>query len=56
MFSFENIYRAYKDCIKHKRNTLNALNFEANLLENICNLEEELKNKGIGAIKRAKVL
>ncbi len=45
MFSFQNIYRAYKDCVKHKRNTFNALNFEANLVENICNLEEELKNK-----------
>jgi hypothetical protein len=45
MFSFQNIYKAYKDCIKHKRNTLNALNFEANLCENLYNLEEELKNK-----------
>ena len=44
MFSFENIYKAYKDCVKHKRNTLNALSFEVNLVENICNLEEELKS------------
>ena len=45
MFSFKNIYKAYKECIKHKRNTLNALNFEANLVENICNLEEELNSR-----------
>ena len=45
MFSFENIYKAYKDCIKHKKNTLNALSFEVNLVENICNLEKELKSK-----------
>ena len=45
MFSFENIYRAYKDCIKHKRNTLNALEFETDLIENICNLEEELESR-----------
>jgi hypothetical protein len=45
MFSFKNIYKAYKDCIKNKRNTLNALNFEANLIENLCNLEQELKSK-----------
>jgi len=44
MFSFENIYRVYKECVKHKRNTLNALSFETNLVENICNLEEEPKN------------
>jgi len=45
MISFKNIYKAYKDCAKHKRGTLNALNFETNLIENLCNLEEELKNK-----------
>ena len=45
MFSFKSIYKAYKDCIKHKRNTLNALHYETNLIENLCNLEYELKNK-----------
>ena len=45
MFSFKNIYKAYKACIKHKRGTLNALSFEANLVENICNLEEELNSR-----------
>ncbi|HIP12602.1 MAG TPA: hypothetical protein EYG73_07780 [Arcobacter sp.] len=45
MFNFKNIYKAYKDCIKHKRNTLNALNFEANLIQNILTIEDELKSK-----------
>ncbi len=45
MFSFANIYRAYKECIKHKRGTLNALHFEANLIENLYNLEYELKSR-----------
>ncbi len=45
MFSFQNIYKAYKDCIKHKRNTLNALNFEVNLIDNLLTIEDELKSK-----------
>ncbi len=45
MFSFKNTYKAYKDCIKHKRNTLNALNFEVDLIQNLLTIEEELKNK-----------
>ena len=45
MFSFANIFKAYKKCRKHKRNTLNALHFEVNLIENLTNLEYELKNR-----------
>ena len=45
LFSFKNIYKAYKNCIKHKRNRLDALNFEANLIENLLDLEDELKSK-----------
>jgi hypothetical protein len=45
MFSFKNIYRAYKECKKNKSNTLNLLNFEANLVENLYNLEQSLKNR-----------
>lgn len=45
MFSFKNIYKAYKECKKNKSNTLNVLHFEANLLENLCDLEDELKNR-----------
>lgn len=45
MFSFRNIYKAYKECRKNKSNTLNLLHFEADLLQNICHLEESLKSR-----------
>ncbi|MCP4969694.1 MAG: hypothetical protein GY932_03740 [Arcobacter sp.] len=44
MYSFEEIYKAYLKCRKRKRNTINALNFEQNLIENICNLETSLND------------
>ncbi len=44
MFEFKEIYRAYLKCRKLKRNTINALTFEQNLLENLCNLETSLNN------------
>ena len=43
--SFRNIYQAYLDCRKQKRNTFNALKFEINAGENLCKLEYELKNR-----------
>ncbi|MCP4994378.1 MAG: hypothetical protein GY934_11420 [Gammaproteobacteria bacterium] len=42
LFSLENIYRAYRQCRKRKRNTVNAMKFEQNLEENIVLLREEL--------------
>ncbi len=45
MFRFESIYKAYKECVKNKRNTLNAIHFEANLLENLINLETSLQDR-----------
>jgi hypothetical protein len=45
MFTFEEVYKAYKKCIRLKRNTINALKFEQNLLENLCNIETSLNNK-----------
>lgn len=45
IFSFKNIYQAYLDCRKNKRNTFNALKFEINAEENLCKLEQELKNR-----------
>jgi len=45
MFSFANIYKAYLACRKNKRNTINQLAFEANLLENLWNLQGELSSK-----------
>jgi len=42
LFSLENIYRAYRQCRKHKRGTVNAMRFEQNLEENLVSLHEEL--------------
>ena len=42
MFSFENVYRQYLQCRKSKRNTLNALRFEAHQEKNLLALKEEL--------------
>jgi len=42
LFSMENIYRAYRRCRKHKRRTVNAMQFEQNLEENLVSLHEEL--------------
>lgn len=44
MFTFEQIYRAYRDCRQNKRNTRDALIFECNQEENIFNLVDALNN------------
>jgi len=38
LFSFVSVYRAYLDCRKRKRGTINALRFEYDLLENLTQL------------------
>lgn len=45
LFSYQNIHRAYVDCRRNKRSTINALRFEINAEENILQLERELKAK-----------
>ncbi|MBN2782885.1 MAG: RNA-directed DNA polymerase [Campylobacterales bacterium] len=45
MFEFKEIYTAYLKCRRLKRNTINALKFEQNLLENLCDLETSLNDK-----------
>lgn len=45
IFNFETLYKAYIKCRKNKRNTTNALKFEQNLIENLCNLEISLKTR-----------
>ena len=46
LLSFEAVYRAYLDCRKRKRGTINALEFEVNVLENLFDLALDLqKNK-----------
>ncbi|CAN2042084.1 RNA-directed DNA polymerase [Candidatus Magnetomoraceae bacterium gMMP-15] len=43
LLSFESIYKAYLDCRKRKRGTINALNFEYDLLGNLTNLALEIQ-------------
>ena len=43
-FCLEDLYIAYYDCRKNKRNTKNALDFEMNLEENIIKLYNDLKS------------
>lgn len=42
--TFEKLFKAYIDCRRHKRGTINALKFEYNLEENLVNLYEDLKS------------
>ena len=44
LFSFDRLYRAYVECRKNKRNTINALKFEADLYANLHRLSEELQD------------
>jgi len=44
-FSYKNIYTAYLDCRKKKRNTFNALKYEIKAEENNIKLEQDLKNQ-----------
>ncbi|MCP4279879.1 MAG: hypothetical protein GY776_07720, partial [Alteromonas sp.] len=43
--SFANVYQQYLACRKNKRNTLNALKFEANQEAELLTLVEQLQNK-----------
>ena len=43
MFLLQDIFTAYLDCRKNKRNTVNALNFELNLENNLIKLYQERK-------------
>ncbi|MEA2091814.1 MAG: reverse transcriptase/maturase family protein [Campylobacterota bacterium] len=45
MFSFKNIFSAYMQCRKNKRNTHNALEFELDLVQNLWNLHNELNTR-----------
>jgi hypothetical protein len=43
-FEIIDLYNAYYDCRKNKRNTKNALDFEINLENNIFKLYNDLKS------------
>jgi len=45
MFTFQNIYNAYLQCRKGKRNTINALKFEQNLIANLWDLTDALQSR-----------
>lgn len=45
IFSFSSLWKAYKVCGKRKRNTINALKFEIDLLDNLFGLSESLINR-----------
>jgi len=45
VFSFSDLYSAYIDCRRRKRNTVNALEFELDLGENLLRLHKELNEK-----------
>jgi len=43
IFTFEKLYRAYKECLKNKRNTANALKFELKREKNLIKLLSDLQ-------------
>jgi len=45
LFSFENLYRQYLACRRNKRNTLNALRFEARHEQNLLDLQDALQSR-----------
>ena len=50
-FTFEKIYKAYLDCRRTKRKTMNALKFEYNLEMNLFSLQKELETTNL-SLKR----
>jgi len=45
IFTFEKIYKAYQDCRKLKKNTVNALKFEMDREKNLVKLLNELRDR-----------
>jgi RNA-directed DNA polymerase len=44
-FSYRKLLKAYLDCRRHKRQTVNALRFEVNLEENLFRLQQLLQSR-----------
>ena len=44
LFNFQNLYKAYIDCRRHKRKTYNAAKFEINFESELLKLEKELQS------------
>lgn len=45
IFTFEKLYKAYKTCLKNKKNTVNALKFEMNREKNLIQLLYDLQTR-----------
>ncbi len=45
IFTLEKLWRAYKDCQTHKKNTINALKFELNRERNLIKLLHDLRTR-----------
>lgn len=45
LFTLERVEKAYLACRRRKRNTINSLRFEQNLLDNLCDLRDELQSR-----------
>ena len=45
IFTFEKLYKAYRQCIRGKKNTINALTFELEREKNLFNLLDDLRNR-----------
>jgi retron-type reverse transcriptase len=45
ILSFEELYRAYKSCQKSKANSISAIEFEVNLIDNLWKLHYEINSK-----------
>ena len=45
LFSYENLYRQYLVCRRNKRNTANALKFEARQEKNLLQLQTALEDR-----------
>ena len=44
LYCFRSLYDAYASCRRRKRNTINALRFEASLFDNLVDLRETLSD------------
>ena len=44
MYSFQEIYKAYLECRKFKRNSPSAINFEINLIDNLWDIHDEINS------------
>lgn len=43
-FSYKDLFNAYYDCLKNKKNTYNAIKFSLNIYENIIDLCDDINN------------